>query len=139
MSVEGLATYLPMDRRHAIAAGKDLPDRLTGSVLLADISGFTPLTEALVAGLGPRRGADELTKLLNAVYTSLVSRVHHFGGSVVCFIGDALTCHFADDTEGDDNFRRRVRRADNRHQTLGRISGRCELFHCYHERLRAAH
>ena len=98
MSVEGLATYLPMDRRHAIAAGKELPDRLTGSVLLADISGFTPLTEALVAGLGPRRGADELTKLLNAVYTSLVSRVHHFGGSVVCFIGDALTCHFADDT-----------------------------------------
>ncbi|MBU0596091.1 AAA family ATPase, partial [Candidatus Bipolaricaulota bacterium] len=98
MSVERLAAYLPVDRRRAIASGKGLADRTVGSVLLADISGFTPLTEALVAGLGPRRGADELTKLLNTVYTALVSRVHHFGGSVICFIGDALISCFLDDS-----------------------------------------
>jgi len=97
MTVEVLGAYLPMDRRMALAAGDALPIETAGSVLLADISGFTPLTEALVAGLGTRRGAEELTRLLNEVYTRLVSRVHHFGGSVICFIGDALTAFFPDD------------------------------------------
>jgi len=90
VSVDLLSTYIAMDRRHALVRGEELPDRTTGSVLLADVSGFTPLTEALVDGLGPRRGAEELTDILNTVYTSLVSCVHDFGGSVVCFIGDAL-------------------------------------------------
>ena len=98
MSIELLATYLPMDRRQALATGAGLPEDATGSVLLADISGFTPLTEALVEGLGARRGAEELTKLLNAVYTGLASRVHHFGGSIVCFIGDALISWFPEDS-----------------------------------------
>ncbi len=97
MVTELLSAYLPMDRRQALASGVDLPVDTTGSALLADISGFTPLTEALVAGLGPRRGAEELTQLLNTVYTALVSRVHHFGGSIVCFIGDALVSVFPDD------------------------------------------
>ena len=94
MSIELLSTYLPMDRRQALARGETLPEGATGAVLLADVSGFTPLTEALVAGLGARRGAEELTRLLNAVYTGLVSRVHHFGGSIACFIGDALIGFF---------------------------------------------
>ena len=97
MAIELLHTYLPMDRRHAIAGGDELPVDATGSVLLADISGFTPLTEALVAGLGPRRGAEELTTLLNDVYTAIIDCVHRFGGSVVSFIGDALVSWFADD------------------------------------------
>ncbi|MCK5586799.1 AAA family ATPase, partial [Candidatus Bipolaricaulota bacterium] len=97
MTLERLATYLAMDRRHGLLSESALPDRMTGSALLADISGFTPLTEALVEHLGPRRGAEELTILLNTVYTALVSRVHHFEGSVICFIGDALIACFPDD------------------------------------------
>jgi len=97
MSIELLSTYLPMDRRQALARDESLPEAATGSVLLADVSGFTPLTEALVAGLGARRGAEELTRLLNAVYTGLVSRVHHFGGSIACYIGDALIGFFPGD------------------------------------------
>lgn len=100
MSTELLRAYVPMDRRQALAAGSSLADRAMGSVLLADIAGFTPLTESLVTGLGPRRGAEELTKALNTVYTELVSRVHHFGGSVVCFIGDALLSYFEGDNLG---------------------------------------
>ncbi|MFC2105702.1 tetratricopeptide repeat protein [Candidatus Bipolaricaulota bacterium] len=98
MPIAQLATYLAMDRRQGLVDGFSLPDRMTGSALLADISGFTPLTEALVDHLGARRGAEELTKLLNTVYTGLVSRVHHFGGSIVCFIGDALIACFPDDS-----------------------------------------
>jgi class 3 adenylate cyclase/tetratricopeptide (TPR) repeat protein len=97
LTIERLGTYLPMDRRQALAAGESLLVDATGAALLADISGFTPLTEALVEGLGPRRGAEELTKLLNAIYSGLISRIHHFGGTVVCFIGDALVSWFPGD------------------------------------------
>ena len=36
--------YIPGDRRRALAAGVELPDRVHGAALFADISGFTPLT-----------------------------------------------------------------------------------------------
>ena len=45
---ESALAYVPEDRRLALARGVDLPRRSTGSALFADISGFTPLTEALV-------------------------------------------------------------------------------------------
>ena len=91
-------TYLPLDRRHALAAGRDLPDRAEGAVLLADVSGFTPLADALAAALGPRRGAEELARLLNATYDALIAQVHRYGGSVVSFVGDGLVCWFEGDT-----------------------------------------
>lgn len=74
--------------------GEDLPDRMQGVALFADISGFTPLTEALVGALGLRRGADELTRQLNLVYEALIVQVHRYGGSVVSFSGDGITCWF---------------------------------------------
>ena len=48
-----LLPYIPTDRRHALARGEDLPDRAVGSALFVDISGFTPLAEALALDLGP--------------------------------------------------------------------------------------
>ena len=41
--------YIPGDRRLALATGVAMPDRVHGAALFADISGFTALTEALVA------------------------------------------------------------------------------------------
>ena len=38
--------YIARDRRRALAARESMPDRVTGAALFADISGFTPLTEA---------------------------------------------------------------------------------------------
>lgn len=93
-----LAAYLPMDLRQAIFKGEDLPDRARGAVLLTDISGFTPLTEALLEELGPSRGAEELTRYLNRVYEALIAEVHQYGGSVIGFSGDAITCWFDNDT-----------------------------------------
>lgn len=94
-----LHTYLPQDRLRALANGESLPTRATGSALFADISGFTPLTEALRDSLGTRRGAEELTKHLDAVYTALINEVEKYGGSVISFSGDAVTCWF-DDSKG---------------------------------------
>ncbi len=91
-----LQTYLPIDRRLALAASDRLPDRVQGAALFADISGFTPLTAALAAELGPRRGAEMLAAQLDRVYTALVGTVHRFGGAVINFSGDSITCWFDD-------------------------------------------
>ena len=89
--------YIPMDRRQALARGESLPDRTTGAALIADISGFTPLTEALANELGPKRGVEELTKQLNLIYSGLIAEVERYRGSVISFSGDAITCWFAQD------------------------------------------
>lgn len=86
--------YIPTDRRLALAAGQELPERCAGAALFADISGFTPLTEALVQALGAQRGAEELPQQLNRVYDALVAEVDRFRGSVLGFAGDAITCWF---------------------------------------------
>lgn len=61
-----------MDLRHARAQGTALPEQAVGAGLFCDISGFTPLAEALVRALGPRRAAEELIQCLNKVYETLI-------------------------------------------------------------------
>jgi predicted ATPase/class 3 adenylate cyclase len=94
-----LSSYLAEDRLLAIATRTTLGDRAQGAALFADVSGFTALTEALAQALGPSRGAEELSIHLNAVYEALIADVRRYGGSVVAFAGDAITCWF----EGDDS------------------------------------
>jgi adenylate cyclase len=98
--MDTIATYLPQDRRDVLARGETLPDRMTGAALFADISGFTQLTESLTEALGPRRGAEELTRRLNEVYAALIREVEREHGSVIGFAGDAITCWF-DASDGD--------------------------------------
>lgn len=90
-------SWVPADRRHAMATGETMPDRAVGSVLFADISGFTPLTEALFRTHGPKRGAEEITVSLDRVYDALIGAVDRWGGSVIGFSGDAITCWFGED------------------------------------------
>jgi len=89
-----------MDRLEALAQGADLPDGGTGGALFADLSGFTPLTEALARAFGARRGAEETSATLDRVYGSLIEEVDRFRGSVIGFSGDAITCWFDDDDTG---------------------------------------
>jgi class 3 adenylate cyclase len=46
----------------------------------------------LVRELGPQRGAEELTRYLNLVYDAIIDELHRYGGSVIAFAGDAITC-----------------------------------------------
>ncbi len=67
-------------------------ERFPAAVLFADVSGFTPLTEALAQkGL---EGPEELTRLLNTYFTRMISLIEAEGGEVVKFSGDALTVIF---------------------------------------------
>ena len=93
--------YIPRDRRRALAAGTTMPDRVRGAGLFADISGFTPLTEALATELGPQRGAEELTAALGRVFHEVIDELDRYGGDVIYFSGDAITCWL----DGDDGTR----------------------------------
>jgi class 3 adenylate cyclase/tetratricopeptide (TPR) repeat protein len=79
----------------------ELPQRVTGAVLYADISGFSPLTRVLAEALGAQRGAEELTSYLNTIYGALIAEINRHNGSVVSFSGDALLCWF----DGDNGLR----------------------------------
>jgi class 3 adenylate cyclase len=99
--MELLTTYIPIDRNLAMRQQVALHDHAFGAMLVADISGFTPLTEALLQTLGPKRGAEELTRQINQVYEALIPEIHRYHGSVISFGGDAITCWFA----GDDGLK----------------------------------
>src|SRR5215216_6183811 len=94
MDNQALTLYLPPDRLVSLAQGKTLSDRAVGSALFADISGFTTMTEQMTRTLGVRRGIEDLTHQINRVYDVLIGSVEHYGGSVISFAGDAITCWF---------------------------------------------
>src|SRR5689334_12973644 len=92
-----LASFVPADRLAAVAAGVALPAVQNGAALFADIGGFTPLAEALERTLGPQGGAEELATIVNWILDALVAAVSNYGGSIITFSGDAITCWFNTD------------------------------------------
>lgn len=87
-----LGAFVP----HLLADWRRDPDRRwwqrTGSMLSADISGFTKLSERL-AGLG-NEGAEELTDLINECFDGMIDVAADQGGDVLKFGGDALLLLF---------------------------------------------
>jgi len=86
--------YMPQDRQSALLHASSPAEDGEHSMLFCDIAGFTPLTEVLVRLLGPARGAELLTFYLNLIYDAVISQVDSYGGSVIGFAGDAMTCLF---------------------------------------------
>jgi predicted ATPase/class 3 adenylate cyclase len=94
-----LAAYVPPNIiRDTLTEANPAPpttawsDRFEAAVLFADVSGFTPLTEALA-----RKGAEgpeELTRLLNTYFSRMIDLIEGEGGEVVKFSGDAVTVLF---------------------------------------------
>jgi len=93
--------YIARDRRRALVEHRGIPDRVRGAALFADISGFTPLTEALTEELGSQRGSEELTRHLGRVFHAIIEELDRRGGDVIYFSGDAVTCWL----DGDDGAR----------------------------------
>ena len=72
----------------------------SGSLLIADISGFTEITETLT--LGGREGVEELTALLNRCFDSMLGTVYRHEGSVITFSGDSILVRFPDPDLGTE-------------------------------------
>ena len=98
----GIASYVPARVARQVAA--ELPpadgprlDRFSGTLVFADVSGFTALTESLA-----RRGdigAEELTRCLNAYFGRLIDLIVGEGGDILKFAGDALIAAWYADAE----------------------------------------
>jgi len=97
----GLKVFLPKTVYPLLkdaAAGKPSFRRVGGTVLFCDVAGFTALTEALSV-LG-REGAEELTRILNAYFTRMITIIEEEGGDVLRFGGDAMAVLFPYDEDG---------------------------------------
>lgn len=64
-----------------------------GAVLVADISGFTHLTESL--GSRGTAGVEILTKCINNFFGRVIELVLSHGGDIMRFAGDSIICAFA--------------------------------------------
>ncbi|MDA0266969.1 MAG: AAA family ATPase, partial [Cyanobacteria bacterium] len=73
--------------------------RQAATVLFADVSGFTNLTEQF-AQQGPA-GVETLTEHLNAYFGELIELVYNHGGDVIKFVGDALLCFWPAGSDAD--------------------------------------
>lgn len=89
------ATWLSFVPGQLIRDGESLVGRerrFDAVTLFADISGFTPMSEAL--GKTGRRGTEELTAILNTYFAPTVDLITSYGGVVAKFGGDSLTVLF---------------------------------------------
>ena len=89
---------------------------LDATVVFADVSGFTRLSERLArAG---KEGAEQLTDAINACFSALLAEAYQNGASLIKFGGDALLLWF----DGDDHPARACTAAVAMRQTLRDLS-----------------
>ncbi|MCP4599596.1 MAG: tetratricopeptide repeat protein [Proteobacteria bacterium] len=95
--LQAISAYVPdlivrqvVTAPHVPLAGRE--ERLNAALLFADVSGFTAMSESL-AQLG-RHGGEELTNVLNGYFTAMIDLVRSYGGQIIKFGGDAITCAF---------------------------------------------
>lgn len=77
---------------------QELPDnkirKVSGALLLSDISGFTPMSESLAKE--GKKGTEELTYILNNYFGRMLKIIQKHNGDVIKFGGDALLIGFYD-------------------------------------------
>ena len=98
-----IATYIPSTLVREQLADPQ-PGRVRGaywdgSVLFADLSGFTALSGTLSA-LG-KQGAEEVSAIINNLFGALVEEIHRYRGGLLKFGGDAITAFFDSATLGE--------------------------------------
>ena len=98
--------YVPGVLVHSLARWGSSPfpwsDEIDGTLVMADISGFTTMSEQL-AKCG-REGAEQLTDIITSFFTSMLDKARVFGGDTITYGGDAMLLLFS----GKDHERRAV-------------------------------
>jgi class 3 adenylate cyclase/tetratricopeptide (TPR) repeat protein len=89
-----LDSYIPqMLVRRLADQSADLVETLDGTMVFADVSGFTRLSERL-ARRG-KEGAEHLVDAINACFSALLGDSYSHGGSLLKFGGDAMLLWFS--------------------------------------------
>jgi class 3 adenylate cyclase/predicted ATPase len=98
-----LSTYLPshlvQEKMHRPVSGLVRGQLLNGTLLFADVSGFTALSERLAA-LG-QEGAERLTDLMNRYFSTMLEVLSWSGGILLKFAGDATLVYFPEQGAGE--------------------------------------
>src|SRR5688500_8115700 len=114
--VSAATAYVPRLLPAWAAAEQGTAHRVVdGSLLFFDITGFTPLTERL-ARRG-REGAEELSNLLDSVFSQLLTDAEDEGGDLLKWGGDALLLLY----NGADHGHRAARAGMRMHRALAQI------------------
>lgn len=94
--LESVSRYLPRVLiRQRLGRSCEEPifgDLLKGSLLFADISGFTAISERLAAS--GKRGAEELTSIMNRCFDTITRVIFQHRGDILKFGGDAVLVLF---------------------------------------------
>lgn len=67
-------------------------ENFQGALLLADVTGFTRLTEH-ISQTG-KAGIEILTNCMNSYFSQIIDLVHSCQGDVIRFAGDSVICAF---------------------------------------------
>ncbi|MCD4739507.1 MAG: AAA family ATPase [Anaerolineae bacterium] len=89
--LSAVTTYLPHGLSHALMetpSVETLALPIEGTVMFADVDGFTAMTERL-SELAATEGAEELTGLINRFLAILITHTLPYGGDLQKFGGDA--------------------------------------------------
>ncbi|MDD5530803.1 MAG: adenylate/guanylate cyclase domain-containing protein [bacterium] len=88
------------------------------TVLFADLSGFTHLTEELSKTVSEKghtasgkKGAEEITEIVNSYFTKMLNIILNYGGTVDKFMGDAIMVLFGAPVSHEDDSERAVKAA----------------------------
>ncbi len=98
--------------RHLEVAPDEQVRTLPATVMFADVSGFTRLSERLARS--GREGAERLTEAINSCFSALLADAYENGASLIKFGGDALLLWF----DGEDHPARACTAAMAMRQTL---------------------
>jgi class 3 adenylate cyclase/tetratricopeptide (TPR) repeat protein len=97
-----LAPYVPRALLARLARPIDvLTEPVDCTMVFADVSGFTRLSERLARG--GKEGAEQLVDVINACFTSLLAEAYGRGGSLVKFGGDAMVLMFYDQERNQEH------------------------------------
>ncbi len=111
-----LQPYVPHLVPEWLAESPEVEHReVEGTLVFADISGFTALTERLASS--GKAGAEEMGDILNSTFEELLSRAYAYGAQLLKWGGDAVLLLFS----GGPHAARACHAAQAMQQTISRI------------------
>ncbi len=129
--LRAVLTYIPphvaLDMLRQPVTAENTGKFLEGTLLFADISGFTNLSEKLKE-MGGKVGAEELTRIINEYLDVMLGILAKHNGLLIRFGGDAMLCLFTCEETEDCGAMAAVRTAWEMKQMMAERFGAIEVF-----------
>ncbi len=97
-----MKNFIPIFIQRTVGEAKSNKGEFYASTMFMDISGFTPMTEALMKQ--GKEGAEVLSSIFNRVFVRFIVAIFDCGGFVSGFAGDAMSVFFPDDNNTNSHF-----------------------------------